>query len=174
MRVFSMHTISLGLAVFLLYTPVWGIDKGDIVVELTAKKVVSGAGGKETYEPADMAKPGDIIEYSAVYKNTGKEAVKDLKGTLPVPKEMEYQPGTAVPADIQASLDGKKYASVPLKKKVRLPNGREEIREIPYAEYRYLRWAINELSPGQSVTVSARMKLGEGASPKDLKVKTGN
>ncbi len=134
-------------------------DRGDVVVELTAKKVTIDANGKEVLASAEKAAPGDVIEYVATYANKGDKSVKDLLGMLPVPHGMEYIPSTAKPSKVFASLDGKQYGVVPLKRKVRLPNNKEEIREVPPAEYRFLRWDLKNLAPGQRVTVSARMQV---------------
>src|SRR2546428_9697107 len=49
--------------------------KGDVTVNLTAKKVVV-TDGKESLESAGTAKPGDLIQYEAVYRNTTKTAVR--------------------------------------------------------------------------------------------------
>jgi hypothetical protein len=42
--------------------------KSDVAVNLSAKKVVVADDGKETFSPAQQAKPGDLIQYDAVYK----------------------------------------------------------------------------------------------------------
>lgn len=151
----------------------YSADSKDVVVELLAKKVIMGTDGKERYSSAEKATPGEIIEYTALYKNRGSNEVKNLQGTLPVPQGMEYLPGTARPEKVNASLDGKKFAPVPLKRKVRLPNGKEEQRDVPYNEYRYIGWDLANLPAGQTMTVSARMRLLTNAEPLNIKdVKT--
>jgi uncharacterized repeat protein (TIGR01451 family) len=139
--------------------PVWAADSGDIIVELSAKKVVKGPDNKEKYESAEKSVPGDIIEYRVVYRNNGKNPVKDLAGTLPVPQGMEYIPSTATPDKVSASLDGKAFGTVPLKRKVRTVNGKEETRDIPYSEYRFLRWDLSSLEAGRESVTVARVRV---------------
>jgi uncharacterized repeat protein (TIGR01451 family) len=150
----------------LLAIPAVAANKGDVVVELTGKKVLKNAAGKEMFETADKAKPGDVIEYKAVYRNKGKTAADNLLATIPVPLGTDYLPGSAKPADVSASLDGKEYAPAPLKRKVKLPSGKEELRDVPAGEYRSLRWSLKALEPGKSATVSMRVRVStEQAKP---------
>jgi uncharacterized repeat protein (TIGR01451 family) len=155
----------------LIAIPAVAADKGDVVVELTGKKVVKDAAGKEKFASADTAKPGDTIEYRAVYRNKGDKKVTDLLATIPAPEGMEYLPGSANPAKVSASLDGKGFSPVPLKREMTLPSGKKEKHDIPYAEYRYLRWEIKTLAPGQSVPVSIRVKMSTAPLPIEVPAK---
>ncbi len=137
----------------------WAAGKGPVAVKLTQRRVMKGPGGKETYTSAAKASPGDVIEYTAAYTNNGKTAVTNLMGELPVPAGTQYVPGTARPAKVMASIDGVKFLLVPLKRKVRLPNGKEAIRDVPYSKYKFLGWQLGELPAGKTVTVSARVRL---------------
>jgi uncharacterized repeat protein (TIGR01451 family) len=139
--------------------PAVAADKGDVTVQLTGQKVVKDASGKEKFASADRAKPGEVIEYKAVYRNNGKTAATNVLATIPVPLGADYLPGSAKPADISASLDGKEYAPAPLKRKVKLPSGKEEVRDVPAGEYRSLRWSLKALEPGKSTTVNMRVRL---------------
>jgi uncharacterized repeat protein (TIGR01451 family) len=139
--------------------PVLAADTANVVVDLKGQKVVKGADSKEKFERADKANPGDIIEYKAVYRNTGKKTATNVLATIPAPLGTDYIPGSAKPADVSASLDGKEFAPVPLKRKVKLPSGKEELQDIPYQEYRFIRWDIKTLAPGKSSTVSLRVKI---------------
>lgn len=139
--------------------PLMAAVKGSVVVELKGFKVSKAADGKETFVSAEKAKPGDVIEYRAVYRNKGKEKVTNVKGIIPVPKGTEFVPGSAKPAQITASLDDKEYAPLPLKRKVILPSGKEEMQNVPYEEYRFIRWDLKSLDPGKSSSVSMRVKV---------------
>ena len=132
--------------------------EGDVIVALTAHRILVSQ-GKEARLPAEQAKPGDVIEYRATYSNRGASAVRDLEATLPVPTGLEYLPRTAQPVRLQASLDGKAFAPAPLTRRVRLPNGKTELREVPASEYRALRWSIGSLGAKSSRTVGARMRV---------------
>jgi len=129
---------------------------GDVSVVLTAQRVAV-VDGKEILGPAEQASPGDVIEYRAEYRNAGDAAVKQLAATLPVPHGMEYLPRTGAPQ--LASLDGKRFDAVPLKRRVRLADGREVVRDVPPSEYRWLRWSIGTLAPRQARTVTARVRV---------------
>lgn len=132
-----------------------------VVINLTQKKVVKGPGGKETYEAAEKIFPGDVIEYTAECTNSGNTAVTNFKPQIPIPvdKGLVYVAGTAKPAKAEASIDGVRFAPMPLKRKVRLPNGKEAIRDIPYSQYKFIRWNLGTLPAGKTVTVSARVRL---------------
>ena len=162
--------LSLALALAVAF-PVMAADTGSVTVDLKGQKVVKAADGKEKYESAEKARPGDIIEYKAVYHNKGKNPAGDLKATIPVPLGTEYISGSARPAAVTASLDNKEYAPVPLKKKVTLPSGKEEMRNVPYDEYRSLRWDLKTLEPGKSATVSLRVRISTTPPEKEAPAK---
>src|SRR5690242_3433480 len=95
----SVKSIVLALALVLSSAfPLLAADAANVVVNMEAWKVVKGAEGKEKFESADKAKPGDVIEYKAVYQNKGKVAATDVQATIPVPLGTEYLPTSAKPA----------------------------------------------------------------------------
>lgn len=147
------------LIISLSGVPVFSANQPDVKVTLSAHRVTKNVSGKERVSPGDSANPGEIIEYRATYRNNGGGAALTMAGTLPVPKEMEYVPESARPASAHASVDGVNYSTMPLKRKVKLPNGTVANREVPVAEYISLRWNLKDLAPGASVTVTARMKI---------------
>jgi uncharacterized repeat protein (TIGR01451 family) len=114
------------------------------------------ADGKEALLPADKASPGDTLEYQTLHKNNGKSVIKSLTATLPLPEGISYVPGSAKPANAQASVDGKVFAAIPLKAMVKNAQGKLEERLVPYSDYRALRWTLGELPANEQVTVSAR------------------
>lgn len=134
-------------------------DQPVVNVTLSSHRVTKNASGVESITSAEAAKPGEIIEYLATYKNSGNAAAGRMQGILPVPDEMEFVPDSARPAGAHASSDGKNYSSIPLTRKVKLANGTIVNREVPVTEYRSLRWNLQDLAPGASVTVRARMKI---------------
>lgn len=145
------------LTVFAVYLPL----QAEVKVVLVQSKIVT-ANGAEHKEAADKAKPGDVIEYVAEYKNPDKSAVKDVMATLPVPPGLEYIPQTAAPEQLTASTDEKNYSPVPLKRSVRGPDGKMVQELVPYSQYRSLRWSLGEIAGGASKTVKARMKVKSG------------
>lgn len=132
---------------------------GQVKVDLKQLKVVE-SNGKQELVASSKGKPGDVFEYVATYHNTGKTAVKNVIGTIPVPNGMEYTPDTSLKApDMAAASDGK-FAPVPLKHKV-LRNGVQVEEVLPYSAYRSLQWKIGSLEPDQKVELKARVKLAK-------------
>jgi len=127
---------------------------------LEARKVVLAADGRESFAPADFARPGDVIEYAATYRNTTREAVRNLEATLPIPVHTEFVAGSARPAAVRASLDAREFAAPPLKRTA-VADGRETIEIVPYREYRFLRWQPVHLGPEASMTFTARVRVLE-------------
>jgi len=130
----------------------------DVNVSLQAFQVV-GAAKEAKLVPTTHAKPGDTIEYQVTYRNDGATPAKQTKAVLPVPPGgMAYLPESASPAKVEASLDGKTYAAVPLKREV-IREGKKVTEAVPPSEYRFLRWDLGDLPPGQAATVKSRMRL---------------
>lgn len=171
MRFKLVNFVIAVMAVVFIALPVMAADQGAVAVDLKGQKVVKGTAGKEKFENAEKAKPGDVIEYRAVYHNKGKNAATNVLATIPVPLGTEYIPGSAKPAKVTASTDGTEYAPVPLKRKVTLPTGQTEMRPVPYEEYRFIRWDLKKLSPAESATVSMRVKISTTPSQTETPVK---
>jgi uncharacterized repeat protein (TIGR01451 family) len=168
----KLTSSALALALTLVIAfPVLAADTANVVVDLKGQKVVKGAGGKEKFESADKARPGDVIEYKAFYRNTGKKTAANVLATIPVPLGTDYIPGSAKPARTLASVDGTDYTPVPLKKKVSLPSGKVEIREVPYEEYRFIRWEVKALEPGKSASFSMRVRISTAAAQTEAPTK---
>ncbi len=128
-------------------------DKKDAVqIKLESFKVVV-KDGKEALADGGQAKPGDVLEYRATYKNVSKNAVRNLAATLPVPEAMEFVAKTASPVGAEATTDKKNFALIPLVRANKEP--------VPTKEYRALRWHVPELAADQSFVVSARMKVSQ-------------
>jgi len=75
---------------------------------------------------------------------------------------MQYLPTTAAPTQALASVDGQHFEAIPLKRQVRLANGTDALRDVPYGEYRYLRWTLGDMAAGSSRTVHARVRVNQG------------
>lgn len=144
----------------LIGTRTFAADAEQVSATLHAFQVVTS--GKDVkLVPTTQANLGDVIEYQVTYQNNGTTPAKQVMATLPVPANgMAYIDGSATPAALLASLDGKTYAPAPLKREF-VRNGRRQTEAVPPSEYRFLRWDLGDLAPGQSVTVSSRMRLGD-------------
>jgi uncharacterized repeat protein (TIGR01451 family) len=138
---------------------------------LEARKVVV-VDGKESFADANAARPGDVIEYLATYRNTGSGAITGLLATVPIPANTEYVPDSARPAGAQASLDGRTYAAVPLRRTVTRDGKRIE-EQVPYREYRYLRWSAGTLGGGKTLAFTARVRVVDDRTPSEPGSKGG-
>jgi len=130
----------------------------DVRVNLTAKRVAV-TDGEESLVSAEKAKPGEVIQYEAVYKNDGDAAVRNIAATVPIPAGLAFVEGSTKPPAAEASLDGKTFAPIPLTKEVKTEAGVLEKKLVPVAEYRALRWVINELPAGEATTVLLRARM---------------
>ena len=129
-----------------------------VTVKLVANQVLVND-SKESLVPAAKVKPGDVIEYKAVYTNSGKGAAQNVAATLPVPVGLGFLAESAQPAAELASLDGKTFKPVPLTRPTVNANGMTEEKMVPPSEYRALRWQIDELAPGGAITVALRARV---------------
>ena len=132
-------------------------------MSLTARRVTTDSHGRETLAPADQAKPGEIVEYRVTYRNAGATPVREVAATLPIPAGTELVASSSRPAKVLASIDGVNFAGMPLKRRERLADGREVEREIPLAEYRWLRWPLGAIAAGGSQVVRARVRVSDTA-----------
>jgi hypothetical protein len=131
-----------------------------LIVTLERKKVVL-AGGRESMVSAEVAKPGDVLFELATYTNRTKKPLAGFQATLPVPPNTELVAGTADPAYVLASVDGKNFSPIPLKRKVKQANGVEIEQLVPMVEYRYLRWPQGEIGPEKTVMYSAKFRVNQ-------------
>lgn len=133
-------------------------SEGPVQVKLTQTRVELDSAGKEKLVEVGAVKPGDVIEYRAVYTNTSKAAVRDLTATLPISDGLEYVARSArgsdgLPAAQVVTRDGQSGAE-PLM----VTQGGKKV-EVPASQYRVLRWRVASMPAGDSVTVSARARV---------------
>ena len=65
---------------------------------LVVHRIAVQPGGIEAAETAASAKPGDVLEYKALFHNNGASVAHGLSATLPLPAGTEFLPGTQQPA----------------------------------------------------------------------------
>lgn len=133
-----------------------------VTIKLTQFKVIKAQDGKESLVDAATVKPGDIIEYRAVYSNRSDKAVRNLTGELPIPEGLEYLPKSAAPGAslVQAATKNGVFGAEPL---VRQNAGKTE--PVPYSEYRTLRWNLGQLPAGGEAAISARARVETYVAP---------
>ena len=155
---FPRFAIALLIMVALGFTVSGAAAAGNVSVRLTANRVTK-IDGREVLIPAAQAHPGETLEYRAVYRNEGAGSARDVAATLPIPRGTSYLRGSAEPSTVEASLDGHTFAPVPLLRRVREPDGRSVLREVPVSEYTALRWPLGSLSARQARAVRARVRI---------------
>lgn len=128
-----------------------------LATELSLARIVVRDDGKEMQTPATLVQPGDTLLYTAVYRNQGKSALSDVVASLPVPRGMQLAPAPA--AEVQASLDGKTFARLPLMRRVQQADGRWADVAVPLAEIRYVRWPARSLAAGEQFNASLRVRV---------------
>ena len=116
-------------------------------------------------KPATSAKPGDVLEYSASYFNGGKTPVERVQAVVPVPPGTVLLANSAKPANPQATLDGVSFSATPLKRTVKLPDGKSRDELVPLSEYRALRWPLGTIAASQNVVVSLRVQVVQTLGP---------
>ncbi len=131
-----------------------------VEIKLERRKITM-VNGKEVPAEATVAKPGDVLEEVVTYTNKSKNSVTKLEATLPVPSNTEFVMASVNPAGAKASIDGKLFSDIPLKRVVKQANGVEVEKAIPLTEYRFLRWYPGELAAGKSLVFSARFKVAD-------------
>jgi hypothetical protein len=135
-------------------------------IRLERSKVVVVA-GKESFQNAAIAKPGDVLQDLATYTNKSSRALTGVEATLPVPANTELMMNSVTPANARASVDGINFFAMPLKRKVKQANGVDVEQVVALSEYRYLRWYPGELGPKQSIVFLAQFRVAEGAAGAD-------
>lgn len=159
----SVLTAIVLLASSLLTTNVLA-QSNPVTSNLVARRVDT-VDGKQVLVPADSVKPGDLVEYATTYRNTSARPIEKLVANVPVPDGTTFVAGSALPAAAQASLDGNRYASVPLTRAVRLPDGSVRQQTVPLSDYRFIRWDIGTLASGAEATVRMRVRVDSAAAP---------
>ena len=172
-RCLSMIPLPLVVCLMALSAPAFAAaEKATLTSELQVWNVVKKADGAEALLPAQSVKPGDVLQYTAVYRNSDSRAVNHLVASLPIPAGTELVDASAVPREVQASLDGKVYAATPLMRKLRRADGQMVDVPVPLTEYRYLRWPEQQIAAGASFSTSARVRVVSSLASASTSVST--
>ncbi len=134
---------------------------------LTVYRVAVAADGHESLVQASTAKPNDRLQYVTDVRNSGVSAVHGIKTTLPLPPGTEFIAGSQQPADgVLASVDGRTFAPLPLKRTVKMPDGTSHEELVPTSDYRFLTWTARDIPANDQLQVSARVMIaGITATP---------
>ena len=137
-------------------------EKDPVEIHLTQMRVVV-EDGKERLVPVDKVKPGDVIEYRAVYANTSNKPVRGVVATVPVPMGLVYAERSAHAEGARAELatNELKFGSEPL---MRVVPGKKELEKVPYAEYRAARWKLAQLDAGKKFEARVRATVNTAST----------
>ena len=115
--------------------------------------VSTDAKGVEIVQPADVAEPGELMEYRLVFVNNGDSAVSGLQVVDPVPDNTTFVGGSAstdADARFEVSIDGgKSFEGEPVTRVETQPDGSQKTVVIPPAQYTHLRWAVEDALEGE-------------------------
>lgn len=164
----AMRLLLVFLVLFPMVLTTHAAEQDDIDVQLTVLKI-EVVSGEEIFAPVAVIRPGDVLQYTLVYKIIGKDEILELLTQLPIPEGMEYVPDSARPSNVHASLDNNDFSPVPLQRTVKKINGQESREEIPAWAYRTLGWPMRGLAPGDEITVSARLRVNFIPEPSGAK-----
>lgn len=117
--------------------------------------VVKNENGVETLVPINASTPvksGDVLEYQGLFTNTG-ERVRKMDVTLSIADGLELV-GGVVPQHASASMDGNRFVRMPIR-----VNVGGQIQNLPLAQYKALRWTIDDVGLGGTAVVKYRAKL---------------
>jgi uncharacterized repeat protein (TIGR01451 family) len=141
------------------------IQQPKIQLNLGAEKLV-GSGEKTNWQALKgnvSVTPGDRLRYVVTGQNAGKAAAKKLVVTQPVPKQMTYQIGSAQATDRASatySIDNGKSFTVKPMVKVKLADGKEEMRPAPAEAYTHVRWQFDQaINPATQVKASYEVQV---------------
>lgn len=149
-----------GAIVLVLFSlvPLQAQSNSPVTSELKVYKI-EVVEGKEQLQQTQTAQPGDLLEYLIKYENVSDQKIHELKPLLPVPEGMEFVPDSSTVGNQFASTDGTTFSAIPLTHEIKLPDGRTIIEKVPFADYRFIKWHVEEMAAGETVVLNARVKV---------------
>lgn len=137
----------------------------DAVLEAFLVQVTESADGTrvENLVPADVATPGDVIEYVVTYENVSESDVVGVIFNAPIPANTTYIDGSAAvsaEAAFEVLITDEDWQSLPAYKTVVDESGNETRVEATASDYIELRWRINtNMAPETSIRTSYRVSI---------------
>jgi uncharacterized repeat protein (TIGR01451 family) len=141
------------------------VAKPQVEIKIVAEKemTVIKNGQKSTkMVPVKKIATGEIIQYTLSYKNSGKEAARDVVINDPIPEGTTYIAGSASEkGKLTFSIDGgKTFNSAPLVTYEAVVDGNKKEKRVAGTEqYTHIRWIIDRVEPGASDKVSFKVKV---------------
>lgn len=128
------------------------VAKEPLTVDFKVSKQVVTEAGRTEWVSGQEAKPGDLLQYTAVYTNESKGRLTGIKAVIPIPAEVTCLPETASPTPEEASLDG--VAFLPWEVALAATADAENAVSI-----RAVRWSVSELQPNAKFEASISAKV---------------
>lgn len=156
-------TLLISVFLFTAFLSSKAQDNKDLSSELETYKITTTNNGNEKAVETSETQPGDTIEYRLTYTNNTSSDISNLKPTLPVPDGVKYVADSANPELSKTSLSttGKNFKKLPIIREETNARGETVKREVPANEYRRLQWTVSSLKGGDSVKLSARVKVND-------------
>lgn len=151
--------------VFLSFAAALLICAGDLQAEQNARLELKTSAVKEFQVmkqgkwvtergPAGQTAPGDVLNFTITYVNTGQGDVINAVIVNPVPTGLVANPESAGGEDttVSCSIDnGRSYLPPPIMMQTKRADGTLESKAVPLESYTHIRWIINKpVHPGQS------------------------
>lgn len=118
---------------------------------IDAYLVTTAPDGSEALKLAEVANPGDVILYRAIFENQAESALVSVRPVLPIPVGLEYSAGSVSPKPQEGSLDGATFKPFPILDSTGEP--------VAAGTYRAFRWEVSKLDAGAPFTAELRAKL---------------
>jgi uncharacterized repeat protein (TIGR01451 family) len=142
--------------------------KVQLKLEAQKKIVTTSPEGKEivtwtALKERVTVQPGDVIRYQLNSENASDQPAKNLVVTQPIPPKTNYVLTSAKTHDavLTFSIDGgKTFVEKPMVK-VKVAEGKEELRPAPAEAYTHVRWDY-----GNSLTAMAEVQASDEVSVK--------
>lgn len=127
--------------------------------EFVVQRVVIDVRGNESLDNAAAVKPGELLQYTATYTNRSRAPLAQFSPTLPIPAGAVIVAAAGQPPGALASVDGKTFDFMPLRRKVQQPDGRWVDAPVPLVDYRALRWPARTLGVNERFAASLRVRV---------------
>lgn len=137
--------------------------------EMAAYVVVSGSDGQERYDNADTVKPGQIIMYHMVHKNTFDNAIGGVAIVGPIPQQSVLVPGSLTSSkeakvEVRGEFDpdrpGEEWSTLPAKRIVIRADGSQALETAGPESFTAVRWVLADpLQQNESVTTQYRVRV---------------
>jgi uncharacterized repeat protein (TIGR01451 family) len=109
-----------------------------------------------------VVQPGNVLRYTMTSESPNQKTVKNFVATQPIPNKTVYVLSSARGngATLSFSIDGGKTFVASPKVKIKLENGKEELRPAPATRYTHVRWNYGQKSiPVASIKASYEVTI---------------